>query len=759
LEQNDDRGKTLRTNQHDTELSAAGAENAGGRHLSMPIGGMTAGFGTTGHHRYADVFSRLQKQFSLRGAAGKSPLPAVKASHLDLPKYRSDIDGLRAVAVGAVIAFHAFPDSVRGGFVGVDIFFVISGFLISTLIFENFEHNSFSFREFYARRIKRIFPALILVITACLAFGWFALLTDEYRQLGKHSAAAAAFVANFAFWQESGYFDNAAVTKPLLHLWSLGIEEQFYLVWPGLLYLVLKARLKIISICIAVAVISFGVNIGYYYDHNSVADFYSPVSRIWELIVGALLAYASLYRQNPRDANATLCRRAWTKQPRNFRDAQSIAGLAIIVASFYLITDTKFFPGWWAALPVLGTCLLLSAGPYAIVNSALLSSRLAVWIGLISYPLYLWHWPLLSLARIINQSMPSLTVRITAIIASFILAATTYLLLEKPIRFGKFGGAKALILSLLMFLTGSTGYAVYKEGGIASRAVVNLNPLFNTGNEGDASGLWIRGCGFKDTTTFNTCRIDKSGQANYALFGDSKAASLCPGLIRESVGRMKWLCIGGAGADSTAVPVLSDNPIYTGSGADPKRLGPLAADSLVNNPDIKLIVITTASRVLFHLLSDSSIEDLPESKYGDVAFDGLDRMVEKLAGAGKKVVITIDNPTLLAPKDCMARITAVPLVNRLFNLKNRSLCSISYDRQILLSKNYRDMLARLQEKHRDSLRIFDPTEQLCDMRARICSSSMNGRMLYEHSDHISDYAATLVAKKLIPFIQQFATER
>jgi hypothetical protein len=164
--------------------------------------------------------------------SGETVAVAHSELHLTHPKYRADIDGLRAVAVLAVVGFHAFPNLVKGGLVGVDIFFVISGFLISTIIFDSLERNSFSFLEFYSRRIRRIFPALLLVLIASFSFGWFTLLADEYKQLGKHIAAGAGFVSNFVFWNESGYFDNTADTKPLLHLWSLGIEEQFYIVWP-----------------------------------------------------------------------------------------------------------------------------------------------------------------------------------------------------------------------------------------------------------------------------------------------------------------------------------------------------------------------------------------------------------------------------------------------------------------------------------------------------------------------------------------------
>jgi peptidoglycan/LPS O-acetylase OafA/YrhL len=155
--------------------------------------------------------------------------------HMEHPKYRPDIDGLRAVAVLSVVAFHAFPAWIKGGFTGVDVFFVISGFLISTIIFENLNRGTFSFGQFYARRIKRIFPALLLVLIASFSFGWFALLSDEYKQLGKHIAAGAGFTSNLLLWREAGYFDNSSDTKPLLHLWSLGIEEQFYIVWPFIL--------------------------------------------------------------------------------------------------------------------------------------------------------------------------------------------------------------------------------------------------------------------------------------------------------------------------------------------------------------------------------------------------------------------------------------------------------------------------------------------------------------------------------------------
>ena len=172
------------------------------------------------------------KQAEIDDALSGTPDPSQVGLH-----YRPDIDGLRAVAVIAVVLYHVFPGASLGGFVGVDIFFVISGFLISGIILKELHHGSFSFADFYARRIRRIFPALLVVLTVSLAFGWLTLLPNEYAALAKHTVGGAAFVSNLVLWRDVGYFNTAAQSKPLLHLWSLGIEEQFYIGWPFLLVL------------------------------------------------------------------------------------------------------------------------------------------------------------------------------------------------------------------------------------------------------------------------------------------------------------------------------------------------------------------------------------------------------------------------------------------------------------------------------------------------------------------------------------------
>ncbi|RSZ47078.1 MULTISPECIES: acyltransferase family protein [unclassified Variovorax] len=336
------------------------------------------------------------------------------------PKYRPDIDGLRAIAVGSVLVYHAFPTALMGGFIGVDIFFVISGFLITTIILQSLAVGDFSYRDFYARRIRRIFPALLVVLFATLCAGWYLLLSDEFAELGKQTVGGAAFVANFVFWGESGYFDTAAETKPLLHLWSLGIEEQFYIFWPLLLGLAWRKGWPIVRVVLAVAAVSFVVNVTTVHPLPA-ASFYSPASRFWELMVGGILACMRLKPPTPS---------AWRSH------VQSVVGVGLIVLGLVMIRSTKAFPGWWALLPTLGAVSCIAAGPNGVLNKYLLSNRVMVWIGLISYPLYLWHWPLLAFVRIVEADPlhPSPVYRAGAMVASVLLAWATYRFIERYAR-------------------------------------------------------------------------------------------------------------------------------------------------------------------------------------------------------------------------------------------------------------------------------------------------------------------------------------
>lgn len=398
---------------------------------------------------------------SSNNPADRAP-PLASLSH---PKYRPDIDGLRAIAILSVVIFHAFPDKLKSGFIGVDIFFVISGYLISSIIFENIDRGSFSFGQFYGRRIKRIFPALSLVLGSCLVFGWFGLLDDEFKQLGKHMAAGAGFVSNFFLWQEVGYFNNVAETKPLLHLWSLAIEEQFYIFWPLLVWITWKRKTLFLALFAALLLGSFAYNV-HLVRLDPTSTFYSPVTRIWELLTGVLLAYFSTQaKQNTATATP-----AWHAS-QTARQLTSTLGVLLLAFGFYKIDRGRPFPGTWALFPVLGTFLLIFAGPAAWFNRFVLSNRLLVWVGLISFPLYLWHWPILSFMRIAQRGTPDALLRMAALILSVFLAWFTFYFVEKPIRISNKNQHKIITLCILMAILGGLGFKVFSSHGFPGRSV------------------------------------------------------------------------------------------------------------------------------------------------------------------------------------------------------------------------------------------------------------------------------------------------
>ena len=338
--------------------------------------------------------------------------------------YRADLDGMRAVAVLAVVVYHMNADWLPGGFVGVDVFFVLSGFFITQLLARDFQSGQFDLLDFYDRRIRRLLPALIAMMTASTAMAAFLMMPAQFEAYGRHLVAALFSVSNVVFWTESGYFAADVETLPLLHTWSLAVEEQFYLVFPIALFAVWRRAQAWVIPCVAVMALgSFFLSVWLVQAYPAAAFYLAP-SRIWELALGALLALGAV--APPTSVNV--------------RGVAGSTGLVMVLASFVLIDASTPFPGPGAVLPCLGTALVIWAGlgmaeqERKDLAAILLSARPMVWIGLLSYSLYLWHWPVLVYGRMLHIG-PMDTVSLLGLVP--IMAVLTYLswrFVEQPFR-------------------------------------------------------------------------------------------------------------------------------------------------------------------------------------------------------------------------------------------------------------------------------------------------------------------------------------
>ena len=626
------------------------------------------------------------------------------------PKYRPDIDGLRAVAVVSVVGFHAFPVTVKGGFIGVDVFFVISGFLISTIILGNIAKGGFSFVDFYARRIRRIFPALAVVLIATFVFGGSVLLADEYARLGKHVAAGAGFLSNLVLWNESGYFDASTDSKPLLHLWSLAIEEQFYIAWPVIL-IVGWRRFDRLWIIVTVAVASFALN-AYVVTQDTVADFYSPLTRSWELLAGGLLAYAMLFHAAALEGPL-----------RRGREVLSLLGLAAIVLGLVLTRSSSPFPGWWALLPVLGTTAIVAAGPLAWFNRHVLGSRPFVWIGLISFPLYLWHWPILSFLRIIGNENPSRTDRLAAVLAAVVLAWLTFALVERPIRFGSRAKAIAIGLFVTVMATGVVGFACYRTGGFEWRAAANP-PVVNQGDVGsDDFHAYIdahfRPCALPSVRNDAgmRCAQRADGPVDVAIVGDSHAESLFLGLADRLASRNVAFYM------HDSLPVV-DNPRFAKT-----------FESVIADPTIRTVLLSAWWSL--------RLKEVP----APTRLSKLQATVDALVAAGKTVHVVEDTPNFsFTPRFC------------------------KYASGFLRAHRCSEPVAATADERAASAAVFDrlvapdarlgilPTARyFCDDVA--CWMGRDGALLFRDSNHLGIAGSRLLADRLVADHPQLAVRR
>ena len=639
--------------------------------------------------------------------------------------YRPDIDGLRAIAVLSVVVFHAFPEFLSGGFIGVDVFFVISGFLITSLILREQKEERFSLRIFYARRIRRIFPALSLVLGFGLVAGWICLNFMEYKQLTKHTGSSAIFITNFMLLREAGYFDNAADTKPMLHLWSLAIEEQFYLAWPLVLMFFKRLPRWLFSALVALLISSLGYSLSLTFKGDLAHDFYSPLSRSWELLLGASLAFG----MNRQTAVATL----WL-------NLAGWAGLLLMFISAYFLNKSMAFPGYWALLPTLGASLILFAGMRSKLNRVILASRPLVAVGLISYPLYLWHWPLLSFSRILASQTPQIELRLFLVLLSFLLAWVTYRFVEKPIRFSNRYPRAVLWLSLWMVAVLLMSHAVNRLDGLKFRHHGMLNADPSTLVVGAERGTLQPTCTLAPNymDLFKWCFNDgKLNPPNYALIGDSKGEALVYSLIRKSPADHGWMMLG---------PI---NVLHVDD-----ELGRVAYSALESNPNLQVIVMANALRGMFPLDPETGLIVKSSSETGSV-----DRMVatytKKIAQwqrLGKRVVFVIDNPTLPDPNSCITGgLTPFEFFNKVLRRAENPHCKLKYSDHIKGTAPFQQFITKLKQAN-PALLVYDPLPLLCDIPADMCTIERDGKFLYSYGDHISDHAGMLIADQLLPLI-------
>lgn len=372
------------------------------------------------------------------------------------PGFRSDINGLRAIAVIAVVFYHFGLKGFSGGFSGVDIFFVISGFLMTGIIFRQTAVGKFSLIGFYLSRARRIIPALAVLCIALLAGGWFFLIPSDYKVLGKHAASSIGFLSNMVYWWENGYFDAASREKWLLHTWSLSVEWQFYMVYP----LIIIAARKLFSfnatriLLVALAAGSFALCL-YASTHYPNTAFYTLPARAWEMIVGGLVYLFPVQMKHPHKQSA------------------SAIGLIAIAASILYFTTADVWPGWLALIPVLGTALIISA---AHQSSIITNNKIMDLVGEASYSIYLWHWPIVVLIGYYGLDSDATTLAL-GIAASIFLGFASLYLVEKPSQKIKTTNSKLIQLAsyaALVFVIGLSSSLVFIERGLEFRVPNNV---------------------------------------------------------------------------------------------------------------------------------------------------------------------------------------------------------------------------------------------------------------------------------------------
>jgi peptidoglycan/LPS O-acetylase OafA/YrhL len=674
-------------------------------------------------------------------------------------QYRLEIDGLRAIAVIPVIFFHAGLQGFSGGFVGVDVFFVISGYLITSIIFSQKQEGTFTVATFYERRARRILPALFVVMAACLPFSWMWMFPEEMKDFSRSLMAVSAFVSNILFWRESGYFVTAAELKPLLHTWSLAVEEQFYVLYPLFLIFIYRfGRRWVVGALLVVFLVSL-VGAQWGSSHKPIANFYSLPTRAWELLMGSFIAFI------PNSLHAC----AVNAGPKRLSLNQygSLFGLLLIFFSVFYFNRETPHPSIYTLIPTVGAaCVILFATPITLVGR-LLSSRILVFVGSISYATYLWHQPLFAFARLRTINEPSTLVFVGLTLTAMVLATFSLRFLELPFRNPKFISRRGIIgiavTGTLCFF--SLGALLYSKSGLPDRFSADLQPKFfpTKTNESTACNL----AAVESDNTLQYCYFgDTNASRTVALYGDSHAQTL----FSELDSAFKTHAIRGL-----RVYMTNCEPI-------PKIL--VANKSDKSNHLQQMECLETYSSLLAYLKQNVSVviiglrwtmrmypvlgsvdelafnngeggsEHIEPRKYTTLDLNG----IPSLEGAGKKDAIDMLLRTMNELNKPVFVIHPIPEVgwdipkyNFVSYLNDKPTpLSISTSHERFKNRNsfVNDVLNNAQNYQ--NLIHIKPERHLCDslIKGR-CVAQWNETPLYYDDDHLSNAGARMITKDII----------
>ena len=649
---------------------------------------------------------------------------------------------MRALAVLPVVLFHIDPGLMPGGFLGVDVFFVISGYLISTILYREQAQGNFSLSSFYGRRVRRLFPALLLVLAVVLGFGYFALFADEYQRVGKDAFFAILFLLDFRLMRETGYFDVATYGKPLLHLWSLSVEEQFYLVWPVLLLLLGRMGFRLRPLLMLGAAGSLALA-QFYGEIAPEAVYYHPGARFWELLIGAVIAHWQFGAGRP----------ACFVRVRNglVVHGLSLAGLVLVVSSLVLFDRSFRHPGLITLWPIVGVALLIGSDRQALANR-LLAWRPLVGIGLISYPLYLWHWPMLAYVRIIDSGRPAAWSLWGTAGLSVLFAWLTYRFCERPIREARTQPVVVWALSSAMVGLALVPIAIDVGLGWPDRPALQYVKPFASDlvRQPAQDPVCLRR--FPSSPAPVYCREHATGARMLAIIGDSHAHVLFPGVsvLAEQRGLGTLLL-----ANSGCPPMLGTTLGRTDAlRAECVRDIGRVIQPVLTDPRISDVLIATRGPIymdgtgygvaedkvaLLPIAQENPSRDLGNVSLDDIFGRGLLETAYLLNKAGKRVYYLLQVPELsLTARDCLGR----PLTWT-YAVDDCVTARAAYETRM---RRYRAIVAEVA-KQAPYLGVIDVQDQFCD--AFVCSARRQRELLYFDNNHLSISGSRLVAPAIV----------